>query len=152
MSRIMSGVVWLLSRLVLCIIFFGTPLFGFWLASSLAAYLGGASWIAWAAGALMFPILPGLWEFHAWSHSASDKKPWLTPVDRIGLRTFAIGLAFVAGMLYAYPQMSFVALATRGDWMLDGRKDKPANDVRRGLFVAAGGVEWLYNATRTNPY
>ncbi|HEY9774265.1 MAG TPA: transglutaminase domain-containing protein [Planktothrix sp.] len=152
MSRVVSGIFWLLSRIVLSIVFYGTPLFGLWLASSLAAYLGGASWIPWVAGLLLFPLLPGLWEAHAYSHNRSTKKPWFTPVDRVSLRTFAIGLVFIVGMLSIYPQTAFVALSTRGDWMLDGKKDKQSEKIRHDLFIAAGAVEWLYNATKTNPY
>lgn len=36
--------------------------------------------------------------------------------------------------------------------MLDGVKDPRADNARRALFAAAGGLEWLYQATNSNPY
>lgn len=108
--------------------------------------------MAWAAGALLFPIIPGLWELHYHFRRKSTGKPLLTLFDRLSLRTFAIGLVFLVVLLCVYPQKSFVSLSTRGDWMLDGVKDARADRVRKVLFAAAGGLQWLYDATRSNPY
>ena len=36
--------------------------------------------------------------------------------------------------------------------MLDGVKDPRADKARHILFTAANGLEWLYHATKTNPY
>lgn len=36
--------------------------------------------------------------------------------------------------------------------MLDGHKDPRTEKARHVLFAAAGGLEWLYNATKSNPY
>ncbi len=141
-----------LVRILLGLIFYSTPVLGFWLASSLAAYLGGPPWVAWTVGALMFPVIPGVLEFHAWTHRRPNSKAWLTPIDRLSLRTFAVGLTFLAVLLYFNPQTAFVALSTRGDWMLDGVRDHRADSARRVLFAAAGGLEWLYRATKSNPY
>ncbi len=143
---------WLLFRPLFYSVLYGVPLLGFWVASSLAAYLGGPHWIPWAAGLLMFPVLPGLWELHAWGHQKPNTKPWFTLVDRIGMRTFTVGLLFLSVMLYLYPQSAFVSLSTRGDWMLDDVKDPRIASARPYLFQAAGAVEWLYQATKTNPY
>lgn len=152
MYGLLKGFTWLLVRLLLSLIFFGTPIIGFWLASSLAAYLGGPHWMAWTAGALLFPIIPGLWELRTWAGRDPERKSILTPLDRLALRTFAIGLLFLAGLLYLYPQTAFVSLSTRGDWMLDGMKDHRADTARRVLLASAGGLEWLYSATKKNPY
>jgi len=152
MFGFMSKFTLFLIRLLFSLIFFGTPLVGFWLASSLAAYLGGPTWMAWTAGVLLFPIIPGIWELHDWSHRRPECKAFLTPVDRLGLRTFAVGLTFLAVLLCVYPQTAFVSLSTRGDWMLDEVKDPRADRARRVLFAAAGGLEWLYRATKNNPY
>ncbi len=108
--------------------------------------------MAWTAGALLFPIIPLFWELHGWAYRKPDSKAWLTPIDRIGLKTFCVGLAFVIGLLYFYPQLAFVALSTRGDWMLDDAKDARAEKVRQILFATAGGLQWLYTATKSNPY
>ncbi len=108
--------------------------------------------MAWTAGALLFPIIPLFWELHGWAYRKPDRKAWLTPLDRISLKTFIVGLAFLIGLLYFYPQIAFVALSTRGDWMLDEIKNTRAEKVRRVLFATAGGLQWLYTATKTNPY
>ena len=152
MFRLASWLFGLLIRLLFYLIFYGTPLIGFWLASSLAAYLGGPPWIAWVAGLLMFPVIPGIWELRAYAYRSPESKPWFSTLDRLSLRTFAVGLAFLAVMLYAFPQTAFVSLSTRGDWMLDEVKDSRADTARRVLFRAAGALEWLYRATKTNPY
>jgi len=152
MFRLIGWFTWFLVRLLLSLLFYATPLIGFWLASSLAAYLGGPPWMAWTAGALLFPIVPGIWELHAWSTRRPKSKAFLTPFDRVSLRTFAVGLTFLAVLLCIYPQTAFVSLSTRGDWMLDGVKDARADRARHLLFAAAGGLEWLYKATKNNPY
>ncbi|MBI2809703.1 MAG: transglutaminase [Candidatus Melainabacteria bacterium] len=147
-----GSIIWFFLRITLALLFYATPVLGFWLASSLAAYLGGPPWMAWTAGALLFPIVPGILEFHAWAYRDPSKKAFFTPFDRLSLRTFALGLSFIAVLLCLYPQTAFVALSTRGDWMLDGVNDRRAAKARHVLFAAAGGLEGLYNATRTNPF
>jgi hypothetical protein len=106
----------------------------------------------WVAMALLFPVIPGIWELQASSRRRPQSKAFLTPLDRLGLRTFAVGLFFLIVLLCVYPQTAFVSLSTRGDWMLDGVKDPRADSARRVLFAAAGGLEWLYRATKNNPY
>jgi hypothetical protein len=152
MYCLLKGVTWFLVRLFLSLVFFGTPIIGFWLASSLAAYLGGPHWMAWTAGALLFPIIPGLWELRTWADRDPERESILTPLDRLSLRTFAVGLLFLAALLYLYPQTAFVSLSTRGDWMLDDIKGPRADTARRVLLASAGGLEWLYHATKKNPY
>src|SRR5262249_23705694 len=51
-----------------------------------------------------------------------------------------------------WPAVSFAALATRGDWFLEGRASREAAATRVVLLRAAGGLEWLYRATHGNPY
>ena len=115
MSSIFFKLIGLLISLLLSLVFFATPLVGFWLASSLAAYLGGPPWMPWIAGALLFPVIPGIWELQASSRRRSASKAFLTPLDRLGLRTFAVGTAFLLVLLCLYPQTAFVSLSTRGD-------------------------------------
>src|SRR5215475_11396855 len=112
MFGLLAAFTGLVIRLLLSVVFYGTPLVGFWLASSLAAYLGAPNWVAWLAGAFLFPIIPGAWEFHAWSHRRPEGKAWLTPLDRLSLRTFVVGLVFLAALLCLYPQTAFVSLST----------------------------------------
>lgn len=152
MLKILAAICGFFLKMLLSIVFYATPVVGFWVASSLAAYLGGPSWMAWTAGALLFPVIPGLWELHYHTHRKSTGKPLLSLFDRLSLRTFGIGLVFLVALLCVYPQKAFISLSTRGDWMLDGVKDPRAKDARKVLFMAAGGLQWLYDATKNNPY
>jgi hypothetical protein len=112
-------------------------------------------WLAVTAGGLLFPALPLLWEAWAASgrkkHGGSEKRI-LTTWDRIALRTLAINLVFLGVVLGFYPAKAFAALSARGDWFLDGREGTTVDTARAFLFRTAGGVEWLYNAVRKNPY
>src|SRR5512143_1915221 len=68
------------------------PLFGFWLASSLAAYENASQWLALLVGLLLFPLLPVGWDLiFAWRQRRKDpdtrRKPILTRLDRLVLRT-----------------------------------------------------------------
>ncbi|HEX7665518.1 MAG TPA: transglutaminase domain-containing protein, partial [Polyangiaceae bacterium] len=59
---------------------------------------------------------------------------------------------FLAILLIAFPSRAFVALSTRGDWMLDGRHGPTAERARKILLGAANLVEWSYEASHDNPY
>ncbi|MCA9699851.1 MAG: hypothetical protein KC431_20165, partial [Myxococcales bacterium] len=150
------------------------PLVGVWIASALAALEDGPVYLAVIAGALAFPVLPLLWERVAGrlrarlrerrrSRSLSaqrsrgrgrdeDQPPILGVWDRIVLRTLAINLAFVGGVLAMRPAQVFEAVATRGDWMLDGVDGPWADRARDGLHQAAEGLEWLHRRTHRNAY
>ncbi|MCA9681329.1 MAG: hypothetical protein KC457_03970 [Myxococcales bacterium] len=150
------------------------PLVGVWIASALAALEDGPVYLAVIAGALAFPVLPLLWELVAGrlrarlrerrrSRSLSaqrsrgrgrdeDQPPILGVWDRIVLRTLAINLAFVGGVLAMRPAQVFEAVATRGDWMLDGVDGPWADRARDGLHQAAEGLEWLHRRTHRNAY
>jgi transglutaminase-like putative cysteine protease len=135
----------------------GAPLAGVWLASSLAAFANRATWLPVLAGFLLFPGLPLAWEGFGAYRSRPRKgkvqrKRFLTFSDRLILRTLAINLVFLAILLAVFPSRAFVALSTRGDWMLEGHHGPAAESVRRGLLGCAGTVEWLYRATKDNPY
>ncbi|MBA3856747.1 MAG: transglutaminase [Cyanobacteria bacterium PR.3.49] len=140
-----------LTKILLAVVFYATPVIGFWLASSLEAYLGGPAWMAWTAGALLFPIIPGFWELHTWAYQKPGTKAWLTPLDRLSLKTFFIGFVFICGLIGFFPQAAFPALSTRGDWMLDGINDARADKARHFLFAVAGGLEGVYRAAKPNP-
>lgn len=131
----------------------GTPLAGVWLASSLAAFANRSTLWPVAAGLLLFPALPLAWEGVSRARARKKgAKRFLTFGDRMILRTLAVNVVFLGVLLAAFPQRAFVALSARGDWMLDGHHGATAEQVRRGLLGAAGGVEWLYTAARKNPY
>src|SRR4051812_39358877 len=83
-----------------------TPLFGFWLASSLAAYHNATQWLSLLVGLLLFPIIPVGWELlFAWRRkraalsAATSKKPLekpiLTRLDRLVLRTLIVNGLFL---------------------------------------------------------
>jgi hypothetical protein len=140
-----------------------TPLLGLWLSSSLIAFFGGPRELTLLGGLLLFPLLPLLWE--AWAARrfarrraaavAARRDPpqrVLKTLDRLTLRTLLVNGAFLALLFALYPRPAFTALATRGDWFLDGRDDDVSAQVRAGLFAAAGGLEWLHELANPNPY
>jgi len=61
-------------------------------------------------------------------------------------------LVAIVALLAWQPSNSFVALSTRGDWMLEGMKGDAVEVTRQSLFKIAGGLEGLYNAFNKNPY
>jgi len=121
-----------------------TPLFGFWLASSLAAYKNASQWLSLLLGLALFPILPVGWElFGAWRHRRRKiaRKQILTRIDRLVLRTLAINGLFLFVMLWQARAVSFRALAVRGDWMLDGHDGGVADSVRGVLLGIADKLD-----------
>ena len=133
----------------------GTPLLGVWVASSLAAFGNRAVWMPVAAGLLLFPILPICWEGIGelrYRRRRFKKKKFLTFFDRLVLRTLVLNLFFLIGLCASFPEKAFVALAARGDWMLDGHHGPAAEKTRGVLLGAASGLEWLYGASHENPY
>lgn len=121
-----------------------TPLFGFWLASSLAAYKNATQWLALLVGLLLFPLLPVGWEaFYAWRRTRQEtpNKPILTRLDRLVLRTLVINGIFLAVTLYAAKATAFRALAVRGDWMFDGHDGPVARTVRGWLLTFADKLD-----------
>ncbi|HZM53087.1 MAG TPA: transglutaminase domain-containing protein [Vicinamibacteria bacterium] len=147
MGRVLLDGLWL----VLVLVVTGA---GMWLSSSLALYLNGPVWLAWVLGGLAFPVLPLAWEARAAvkrSRTRSLRQPFFTVWDRIVLRTLAVNLLIVGVLLARWPTASFTALATRGDWFLQGRADQGARAARVVLFRTAGGLEWLYRAAHDNP-
>jgi hypothetical protein len=136
---------------LLTLLVFLTPVLGVWLASSLVAYTNGPTWLAVFSGVLLFPLLPITWDL--WGRKRRQRKAQiLSWGDRIILRTLLLNLIFLACLLALRPQTSFLALSTRGDWMLDGRQGTQIELVRRSLFKLANGLEWLYLAVHQNPY
>ena len=74
--RIVLRIAWVLVRGVWIAAMVLTPLFGFWLASSLAAYHNASQWLSLLVGLLLFPILPVGWElFCVWRRNARGTAP-----------------------------------------------------------------------------
>ena len=131
------------------------PTISVWMASSLAAYRNGPVWLACACGLLLFPLAPLAWEgLGAWLRGRRERPSprILTFMDRLILRTLVINLAALAALLVRFPETSFAALSTRGDWFLDGRAGPQVERVRAGVFFAADRVQWLYEAVHTNAF
>ncbi|WP_298909488.1 hypothetical protein [uncultured Nostoc sp.] len=98
-----------------------TPVLSVWLASSLAAYNNRSTSLAVLAGVFLFPVFPLLWELWAQSKRSKgsrSKKRILTWGDHLTLRTLVINFVAIAALLVWQPRLSFVALSTRGYWML----------------------------------
>jgi transglutaminase-like putative cysteine protease len=119
------------------------PLFGFWLASSLAAYQNASQWLALLVGLLLFPIVPIGWDlFFVWRRSKRPaKKAILTRLDRLVLRTLIVNGVFLGGMMWMRPHVAFRALAVRGDWVLDGHDGPIANAMRGAILGFADAFE-----------
>jgi transglutaminase-like putative cysteine protease len=136
------------------------PALTVWLASSLVAFHGGPPEASVAAGALLFPALPLWWEWRA-SRAFRERltrrtqfgvapKRKLTALTRVALRTLAIGLVFLVGMVAAFPKTTFAALSTRGDWFLpDGERGEP---WRALTFQLAQRLEGLHRLANPNPW
>ena len=142
-------------KTLLSLLVYAMPILGFWVASSLAAYRGGATWLPLVVGLLAFPIAPLAWDAFSEirrKQREDNRERILTFGDRILLRTFAITFTLIALILAARPELAFVALSTRGDWMLDGRHGAAAEKTRRALFGTAQGLEWLYLIAHENPF
>src|ERR1043166_1813285 len=77
------------------------PLFGFWLASSMAAYRNASQWMTLLGGLALFPLLPGLWElFCVWRRAGRPaSQSILTGLDRLVLRTLVVNGLFLGGMM-----------------------------------------------------
>ncbi|MBO6938491.1 MAG: hypothetical protein JJ863_26225 [Deltaproteobacteria bacterium] len=128
------------------------PILGIWFASSLAAFRGGSTGVAIAIGLLAFPVLPLVWEAVARWRRDPEREPILKTSDRLVLRTLLINLLFVGGVLTMSAATLFDALATRGDWMLDGRHDETSESVRGVLFGAADEMAFLHERFHRNEF
>ena len=112
------------------------PLFGFWIASALAAYHNAAQWTCVLAGLLLFPVVPVGWDlFFIWRRSRRPpERAILTWLDRLVLRTLIINGLFLIVILYMAHGTVGRALAVRGDWMLDGYEGDFVTRAR-GFFL-----------------
>jgi transglutaminase-like putative cysteine protease len=139
-SRPLRVAGWIVGKLFYTVwvaLMIATPLFGFWLASSLAAYDNASLWLALVVGLLLFPLVPVGWElFYVWRRSrrGDASKPILTRLDRLVLRTLIINGLFLGIMMWRAPHTAFRALAVRGDWILDGHDGPIASEARELLL------------------
>lgn len=139
----LKGLFWLVALVL--------PLLGAWFLSSLAAYANGPTWLAFVALFALFPILPGAWEaLSAYLRSRKKAPPAriLTLGDRLLLRTLALNITFLGGLLWSSPETGVRAVLARGDWMLDGATSPTAQKARGVFFAIADRFEWVYQASR----
>ena len=132
-----------------------TPLFGFWLASSLAAYENASQWVSLLIGLALFPLLPVGWDFfYLWRRSRQKvpRKQILTRIDRLVLRTLLINGVFLGVMMWRAPQVAFRALAVRGDWILDGYNGPIASKIRGVLLGFADHFEQRWHKSDGDTY
>jgi hypothetical protein len=147
-GRFALGILKLVGRAVWTSTMLLIPLFGFWLASSLAAYRNASQGLALLGGLMLFPILPVGWElFYAWRKSKQPAhRPVLTGIDRLVLRTLIVNGLFLGGMMWFNSATAFRALAVRGDWMLEGHDGPIATEVRGVLLGLADRLDRRLNA------
>lgn len=155
-GRIAKGAIVLVLKTIAWAIVIAVPLLGVWAGSSLAVYWDQPIGAALVAGLCAFPLLPLAWEgVSALRRSRREKPPArvLTFADRLIVRTFVLNFVFLAAFLALWPVPIFEALASRGDWMLQGRTDERSESIRAGLLALADGMSWLYEAAKEdNPY
>jgi transglutaminase-like putative cysteine protease len=150
-ARLALGVAWIL-KLVARVVWISAmvlvPLFGFWLASSLAAYQNASQRLALLGGLALFPLLPVGWELiFAWRRSQRPpERAILTGLDRLVLRTLIVNGVFLAGMMWFQSATAIRALAVRGDWMLEGHDGPIATEVRGFLLGLADRLDKRRNA------
>jgi hypothetical protein len=143
---------WLLLLLVLGVAL-ALPLLGAWAGSALAIQHGASALLAAAAGLLLFPVLPVVWDLLSAPGRKADgtRAPRRLKLPaRLLLRTWALHLAFLGAMLVLYPQPLFTALTTRGDWMLPPSDGDSAmvRGTRRFLSTTAQGLERAHASVR----
>jgi hypothetical protein len=143
-----ARVAWSIVRIVLRVVWIGVmvlvPLFGFWLASSLAAYQNASQWLALVVGLLLFPIVPVGWDLvFVWRRSRRkvQRKQILTRLDRLVLRTLFINGIFLTTMMWTARHTALHAIAQRGDWMLDGYDGPVATKFRGWLLALADRLD-----------
>ncbi|MFC1849050.1 transglutaminase domain-containing protein [candidate division CSSED10-310 bacterium] len=150
-----------LVKLILVLLILGTPLLGFWLASALATYLNGPKWMPLAAGVLLFPILPLFWDLYTTyrrKRRGIERPRTYHFGYRFITRTLVLSILFIGGLVAWVPRNTFIALSTRGDWMLETPQirqnfsEPQIVTIRQTLFTMANSLEWVYVALHSNPY
>ena len=146
-------------RLLWSLLVILVPLLGVWVASSMMAYQNGPIWAVVLIGALLFPIIPLLWELRAYTKyrkkikDVEQPKPrFLNFWDRMTIRTLFLNALFLVSLLSLFPQQGFTAISARGDWMLQDNQSDEAKTARSILFASAEKLEWLYKLSMDNPY
>ena len=128
MRRVLLDGLWL----VLVLLVTGA---GMWLSSSLALYLNGPVWLAYALGVLAFPVLPLAWEARAAVRARAQAQPaprLLHGVGPPGDADVAVNLLLVGILLARWPTAAFAA------WPRAGLV--PRGPIGRGSARGAGAA------------
>lgn len=126
------------------------PSLGVWIVSSLVAMEGGPQPWALAAGALCFPILPGLW---AWlARRARGRPARFGGALDLALRTAGVNLLLLGALFALWPQRALVAVCTRGDWFLEEVHADWGGPARTAVLEVAEGVAWVHNRLAPNRF
>ncbi len=123
-------------RLALGLLALAIPVLAFWLAAAVALDAGAGRGTAIALGLGLVLGLPIAWDLWAEGRAARRDPPVervLARSDRIRLRVLALSLGFGALMLFGLNRQMTQAIASRGDWFLDGSDTPFATDLRTGL-------------------
>ncbi|HEY0254135.1 MAG TPA: transglutaminase domain-containing protein [Kofleriaceae bacterium] len=143
MRRALSVFAWIVGKVIYggwVALMIAVPLFGFWVASSLAAFQNVSGWLALLFGLACFPMLPGGWELvYVWRtrRRGDERKPILTRLDRLVLRTLIINGLFLGLLFWRMPHTAARALVTRGDWMFDGYEGGFVDHARGAVLRVA---------------
>lgn len=160
--RIFVSVAAMTFKVLFSLVALSIPVLGVWLATSLAAFLNGPIWLPLVCGLFFFPVIPLSWDL--WATKRFKRRVLNTPAhreapvryltfwDRLIVRTIAVNLALLSVLAIGFPEKGFLALSTRGDWMLENATGGWVEPTQEALFVAAGGLEWLYKIAVDNPY
>ncbi|MFT3692913.1 MAG: transglutaminase domain-containing protein [Kofleriaceae bacterium] len=156
MQRGLRVFAWIFGKLIYggwVALMIAVPLFGFWVASSLAAYRNVSGIYALLIGLACFPLVPVGWElFYEWRRRrrSDETKPTLTRLDRLVLRTLIVNGLFLGILFWRAPHVAFKALVVRGDWMLDGYEGGFVDPLRSGMLGLADkfGKRWHVEVDR----
>lgn len=156
-------------RLALWATVLSVPLCGIWVASSMAALLNGPRWFTVLGGALLFPILPVVWDVWAVHRAArreaaqratstffsdlrSAGRVRLTLPDRLLLRTLVLNVSFLGVLVATSPKTATSALTARGDWPLDAVEGDWVPGARTGVLRLADALDRLARIETKDPY
>lgn len=131
------------------------PLLGFWVASSITAYLNGPIWLVLLCGLLVCPVLPlifEIWRAHQRKqYSERPSYPGAIAYSAYVDASRVAGLVLVAALVID-PKGVVAAVSTRGDWMLEGAGGAVVAEARSGVLWVADQIAFLDRSRQDNPF
>ncbi len=144
-----------LAKTLLHILGVAIPLLGFWIASSIAAYLNGPIWLVLLCGLLVCPVLPALFEiWRAFQRKKYQERPSYGGAIAYSAYVDASRVATVllVGALVIDAKGVAAAVSTRGDWMLEGTAGSVVERARQSLLWVADRITAIGESNEDNPY